>query len=346
MEKNKRHYIRMVMAVVISIILAVGVTGCTGNGGTASGDTDYNIVSDTAFMLDTTVSVTLYDWEDESTLDKAFDEIDRLDKLLNVNAAGSDLEKLYLAAGKDYTEVSEDTLYVISTSLKYSELSGGLFDITAGPFISLWNIKDGSGHIPTAEELEEVLPLIDYKKILINGNKVMLQEPGMKANLGAIAKGYIADKVKEVLINEGVEHAIINLGGNVVTIGGKPEGNPFKIGIQDPFEGTGDIIATLEVDNMSLVSSGSYERYFEENGVRYHHILDPTTGFPSDSGLAGITIISEKSIDGDALSTSVFLLGLDAGKELIESLDGVEAVFITEAGDIIVTPGLEGKLIQ
>ncbi|MEG2198822.1 MAG: FAD:protein FMN transferase [Anaerovorax sp.] len=302
-------------------------------------------LSKSNFQLDTVVTISLYNWTDEGTFDRAFDEIRRLENLLSVDKEGSDLDKIWKNGGKAWTAVSPETLEVIKSSLAYSELSQGYFDISTGPLISLWNIQDGQGHYPSNEELAVAKAQTGYQRILINDDgEVMLQDPGMKANLGAIAKGYIADKVKELLVGEGVKSGIINLGGNVLVIGENPNGEPFHIGIQDPHKKTGEVLGSIDARNISLVSSGINERYFEYEGKRYHHILDPFTGFPSEKGIAGVTILSEKSMDGDALSTTVFLLGIEKGMALIESLPNKEAIIVDNEGKLHCTKGAEELL--
>lgn len=342
---NMKLYKKMTaITLMVTILVVLFATGCT-TSEKKSGSSEP--LSQSNFQLDTVVTISLYDWKDEATFQQVFAEIDRLEKLLSVDYEGSDLDLLSKNAGKTWTTVSPETWEVIKTSVAYSDLSGGSFDITAGPLISLWNIKDGKGHYPNAQELEHAKQLIDYEEILFqNENQIMLKQVGMKANLGSIAKGYIADCIKEFLVEKGVKSAIINLGGNVVVLGGPPNGGEFNVGIQDPLKATGETLGMLQIKDKSLVSSGIYERYFEYEGKHYHHILDPNTGFPSDNGLAGVTIVSGKSVDGDALSTTTFLLGKEKGMELIESIPDTEAIFITTDGAISVTSGLEGKLIQ
>jgi thiamine biosynthesis lipoprotein len=163
----------------------------------------------------------------------------------------------------------------------------------------------------------------------------------MKVDLGAIAKGYAADEVARILKENGVKHAIINLGGNVMTIGGNPNGKPWRIGIQDPYNPRGEYLGILPIKDKTVVTSGTYERYFIENGKRYHHILDPDTGYPTDNKLDSVSIITDKSIDGDGLSTSTLLLGLDEGMKLIEKLENVEAIFVTSDKQVYVSSGLK-----
>lgn len=336
----KLRKLSTILAICITVLIAL--SGCS-----SKNSSEKTPISDSAFLLDTVCTITIYDSDNKDNIQKAFDEIKRLESILNVDKAGSDLDKLYRNAGIQWTTIEPETLELLKISKKYSNLSEGYFDITAGPLISVWNIKDGKGHYPSDQEREDAMKLIRNKDLKIDEKeqKAYLTQKRMKANLGAIAKGYIADKVKEKLISKGVKSAVINLGGNVITIGSKPNGDPFAVGIQNPNKETGKVLGLLEIKDMSLVSSGINERYFLYNGKRYHHILDPFTGYPSDNGLAGVTILSKKSVDGDGLSTSVFLLGLEKGKKLIESLSDTEAIFITTDNEIIPTSGLEGKII-
>ena len=246
-----------------------------------------------------------------------------------------------MAAGSGSVSVSPLTYTTIKNSLEYSRLTDGLFDITAGPLINLWAINPPDGHVPTDEELAAVLPKIDYKKIdLSEENKVGLSEEGMSINLGAIAKGTISDHLKTQLKADGVTSAIINLGGNVLMIGGKPDGNDFAIGIQDPNDDRGAYLLSVSLKDKAVVTSGDYERYFEVDGVRYHHILNPKTGYPADTNIAQVTIVADTGEQADGLSTSVLLLGIQDGLAMIDSLENVEAILITKDHLVYITPGL------
>ena len=329
---------------LISLLLASTlVSGCS------AGKTSGEVYSDTAFMLDTVVSVKIYGVPEDdarAAVDAAFSEIAFCEDLLSADIPGNGIDLLRQNAGSGYTELDGGAVYVLEKAIEYAKLTGGAFDPTVGPVVDLWNIRNGSGYVPTEEERTAASALVDYSRILFDGNgRVKLADAGMSVNLGAIAKGYIADRVKDLLVGMGIEHAVISLGGNVLAFGGKPDGSDFIIGIQDPFGPTGEIVATVAVRDMSVVSSGDYERYFEQDGVRYHHIMDPFTGAPADSGLSGVTILSERSIDGDALSTAVFVLGRNEGLELIESLDGVECVLIGNGGERTVSSGLKDNVV-
>lgn len=293
------------------------------------------------FQLDTVVTLSIYGQGDKSLLNDAFGEIGRYDKLLSRTNPGSDTYRLEQNAGEGFVAVSSDTIFLLKESEKYSRLSGGLFDVTIGPLVSLWNIHDGTGHYPTEEELDSAMALVNYEDVLIDGDNAMLKRKGMAADFGAIAKGYIADRVKEFLIGKGVKSGIINLGGNVVLIGGKPDGGDFHIGLQDPDAATGEYMGIVGISDKSIVTSGPYERFFMYEGKRYHHIIDPKTGFPSDNGLIQVTVISDDSVTGDALSTTLFLMGLEDGMKLAGDTPGVSAIFVTTDKKVYLSSGFD-----
>lgn len=194
--------------------------------------------------------------------------------------------------------------------------------------------------VPDATEIADRLAHIDYTKIIVDGNQVTLLDPDAAIDLGGIAKGYIADKMKEYLESKGISSGLINLGGNVLTLGTKPNGDSYTIGIQKPFSTDGTPIVAVDVTDKSVVTSGTYQRYFEQDGRIYHHILDTSTGYPCDNGLSSVTLIGDSSTDGDALSTTVFLLGLDDGMNYVESQDNIEAIFITDKDEIYYSSGM------
>lgn len=310
-------------------ILCAWITGC---GRTAEP------VSETGFYLDTVVQITLYDTDGRDIcaeyIRECFTLIDNYEHLFSTTMEGSDIWKINHAGGKP-VNVSDDTISLIQTALYYSELSGGLVDLTILPLSELWDFgSEGSPHIPSDTDIKDAVSHIDYHTVRIDGNTVTLSDPGAAIDLGFIAKGYIADRLKEYLVNHGVESACISLGGNVITIGSKPDGTPYHIGIQKPFAAESEIITAIDVTDSSIVSSGVYERYFYENDVLYHHLLDTATGYPSDNHIAGVTILAPSSVDADALSTTCFFLGLDAGMELIDSIENTEVLFITKDGTL------------
>ena len=195
--------------------------------------------------------------------------------------------------------------------------------------------------VPSDSEIREARDKVNRKNLELNGNTLTFGSPDTAIDLGAIAKGYIADRMKDYLVKEGVKSAVINLGGNVLCVGKRPDGTPFKVGLQKPYADRNETIATLDIDGMSVVSSGVYERHFVKDGVNYHHILNPRDGYPYQNGLVSVTIISDLSVDGDGLSTTCFSMGLEKGKALIDSIDGAYGVFITDDYEIVYSEGAE-----
>lgn len=301
-------------------------------------------LSKTNFLLGTVIDVSIYDKTDEKILDKVFSRISEIERKMTINnAETSEIIALNNASGKDEVVLSPDTFYVVEKGKQYSEKSMGEFDITIGPVVKLWNINTEYAAVPDEDKLGEAVKLVDYTKLSLNKEKytAKLEIQGMKVDLGAIAKGYAADEAALILQENGVKHAIINLGGNVMTIGGNTNGNPWRIGIQNPFNPRGDFIGVVSIKDQTVVTSGTYERYFEENGKKYHHILNSSTGYPVENNLYSVSIITDKSIDGDGLSTTSLLLGLEKGMKLIEDLENVEAIFITSDKKVYVSSGIK-----
>ncbi len=292
------------------------------------------------FFFDTVITITLYDTEDSSLLEKCSDLMTYYENTLSRTKEGSDVWNINHSAGKP-VEVSDDTLELLTTSLNYCDMSGGALDIALAPVIDLWDFhSENKPSVPDAASIEEAIHHVDYSGIRIEGNSVTMTDPDGGIDLGSIAKGYISDKLRDLILENGCTSAMINLGGNVLTIGTKPDGNNWKVGIRRPFgESSSDLQAVVSVKDMSVITSGTYERYFEQDGILYHHILDPETGYPTRNGLNAVTILSPNGTDGDALSTSCFVLGLEKGLKLINSLEGIEAMFIDEQGDVHFSDG-------
>ena len=341
MPKPLRSFCLLLYACLLAASLLCLAGGCAAPGRAPGEGSGPAPVSAQNFLLDTLVTITIYDRDDRSVIEEAFDEISRLENILSAAVPGSDPDRLAQHAGGDYIEVSEYTAFLLTESARYTRASEGAFDCTVGPLVSLWGIKDSKGHYPSPEELAEALPLIDNGGVLIKDhNMVMLKNAGMKVDFGAVAKGYIADRVKDLLVDRGIGSAVIDLGGNIVLIGSKPDGTPFRIGARDPAKGAADYFGVFEVSDISLVSSGSYERFFVYEGKAYHHILDVHTGFPADNDLLQVTILSGLSVAGDGFSTTAFLLGLDRGLRLINDTEGIEGVFVTKDKKVYVSDGI------
>lgn len=304
------------------LLILILLCGCNGN----------KENTDTRFVLDTVATLTADC--DKDTLDGAFDLCADFERLLSRTVAGSDVYKLN--ESEQFIKVSADTRKIIERSLYYSELTNGRFDITICPVSMLWDFKNSV--VPGRDEIAEALRSVDYQSIEINNDEINLN--GKKIDLGGIAKGYIADKVKDYFINKGVKRGIINLGGNIVVFG-----DDYDVGIQNP-SGEG-IIATMRMKNKTAVTSGIYQRYIEEDGKIYHHIIDPSTGYGVENELASVTVIGDSSLDCDALSTVCMLMGTSEGIKIINDIENTEAVFISRKGEITLTSGLyrEGKRI-
>jgi len=307
------------------------------------------VLDGNTFGLDTLIELKIYQYPNkgrDSLIDDTFDQMDQLENTLSMHVEGSDIDRLNTSAGVAPVTVSDLTYRVLKDSLFFSEKTDGLFDITTGPLIDLWAIDPPDGHYPSQEELSATLPLIDYHKIkFMDNNQIELADKGMVVNLGAIAKGTIADELKSYLVSRGVKSALINLGGNVLALGSKPDGSSFVVGIQDPNSPLGNYLFSIQIDDESVVSSGDYERFFVYNGKVYHHILNPKTGFPAETNIKQVTIVTANSQKADGLSTSVLLLGVQKGIQLIESLDGVEAILITKDHFVYFTEGLRDRYV-
>ena len=309
-------------------------------------------ISATAIKLNTAVTVTIYDSNDKNLLTECMNLCDKYEKIFSRTASDSELYQLNhrelapVERTENTYQVSDDLAELVSEGLDYSELSKEAFDIAIEPLTSLWDFTAKDPQVPEDSLIQAALPKCDYHNISVDKdkNEITLKTDDTAIELGAIAKGYIADRLKDYLVSQNVKSAIINLGGNVLCIGEKPDNSAFKIGIQKPFADRSETIAVMDIKDKSVVSSGIYERCFEQNGTLYHHLLNPETGYPYDNGLIAVTIISDKSVDGDALSTTCFALGLEDGMKLAESLDDVQAFFVTSDYEIHYTKDFRKKI--
>ena len=289
--------------------------------GCNSGETEN---SETRFLLDTVCTVTADCGDD--IINGAFSLCENLERTLSKTVTDSDVYKLNNTEG--FVSVSDGTLKTVERALYYSELSGGKFDITIAPVSALWDFKNQV--IPSKDEISEALQNVDYHSIEIKNGEI---SSGTKQiDLGGIAKGYIADRATEYLKENGAENALVNFGGNICMIGG------YNIGIQKPFDDS--VIASIALKDKCVVTSGIYERYIESDGKIYHHILDPKTGYGAENELASVTVIGEKALDCDALSTVCMLLGTESGMDIINNTADTEAVFIDRENNITLSSGL------
>lgn len=271
---------------------------------------------------------------------EVFEEIERLEQLFSRTIEESDINLINSSAGERPARVSEEVLYVIEKALYYARLSEGYFDPTIAPLIDAWGFLGQEFRLPGQDEIDSAAVLVDFNLVQVdrNSSTVFLPEKGMSIELGGIAKGYIVDRALETLINAGIEHAFINAGGDIGLIGSKPDGEPWRIGVRHPREDS--IIAVFPINNRAVVTSGDYQRFFTENGVNYHHLLDPNTGYPARK-LVSVTVVADTVLEADALSTAIFIMGPEKGLPLLESLPGVEGLLITPEFDILLSSGLE-----
>lgn len=303
-------------------------------------------VSSMGEYFGTVLTITLYG-EDEKQLNQlvsdAFAECERLEKIFSAKRNDSELSALNDRALNTPVTVSEELGEVIGQALYYNEITEGTLDISIGRLITLWGIGTDGGRIPDEEEIKAFAGRNGCQYILWDQEKSTVEYANelVQIDLGAIAKGYCANRIKQYILEENPQiYGILDFGGNIVTIGCKQDGSPWNIGITNPLS-TSEVCASVSVKDMCVVTSGNYERYFEQDGVRYHHILNPHSGYPADSGIISATIIGADSMQCDALSTACFMLGVEKGMNLIEVTEGIEAVFIDDEGKIHCSSGTD-----
>lgn len=300
----------------------------------------------TDMALGTVCSINLFEKGTEERYDALFNRLDDIEALMSANLKDSTIGKINAAAGIRPVKSDRETMQVLQTALHFASDSGGRFDPTIGPLVKLWDIGGPKPTVPEPEEINKARSLIDWRRIVINTEEstIFLPAEGMRIDLGAIAKGYAADELATMIRRWGIKRAMIDLGGNIFALGSKTEGTPWHIGIRNPEQTGGAPVLSLYVSDKSMVTSGIYERFFIENGTHYHHILDPETGSPANSDIFSVSIISPRSIEADALSTTLFLLGIQKGLKYIESIPDTEAVFIDTSRKVYGSSGVAGEI--
>lgn len=294
-------------AVVMCALTMTLFTGCQNTkDNTEDEKTEIFQASDSFFAMDTYMSITAYGDEENATnaVKAAREEIERLDDLLSTGEEESEISKLNKSGSES---ISDDALYLIKEALDIYKETNGKFDISIYPVMKVWGFTDGNYKVPDEETLKDLLKNVDASKIKINGNIVSLDD-GMEIDLGGIAKGYASNRVMEILKQYGIQSAMVNLGGNVQTLGGKTDGSLWRVAIENP-DGTQNYLGVVAVKDKAVITSGGYERYFEENGHKYHHIIDTQNGKPAENGLTSVSIVSADGTLSDALSTSLFIMG-------------------------------------
>ena len=351
MKKNLQLSLLIFFIVLFFSLLCL--SGCA--------DTNQSLpVTRTGFAFDTVITITIYDEQKSYVLEECFARCDMYERLFSTTLENSDVWNINHSHTEPVT-ISYDTACLLQSALFYCMETDGLLDITLFPIIEEWHISkqmtyhsenaDYEYYIPSSDQLTQLLSHVNYKNVLLLDHmgrevgytdslssdveySVVLLDPYASIDLGFLAKGYIADALKQYLMSEGIENGIISLGGNVLLIGSKPDSTSYHVGIQKPFGGRNELITTVEGSDISIVSSGCYERYFildesKKDGTIYHHIFDTTTGYPVQNDLLSVTILSDSSLQGDALSTYCYILGLEKGLDYIASCDKVDAVFVT-----------------
>lgn len=364
-SKRSRSHSRFFYLILCTVLVCPMLlfTGCGNITDADTSTTGNQPISISSIKLNTAVQITIYDSQDKALLNDCLALCDKYELIFSRTNEKSELYKLnhrkdvsdgdfstdgqttpYPVNGTaDTWHISEDLAALLSEGLDITRESDGAFDIAIAPLTSLWDFTAEDPEVPDDAAIQKALPLCSSDGVTIDGEDITLPSDDIQFDVGAIAKGYIADRLKDFLIKKGVKSAIINLGGNVLCIGSKPDGTPFKIGIQKPFADRNETEAVMDITGKSVVSSGIYERCFKQDGKLYHHILNPQTGYPYDNGLISVTIISDQSVDGDALSTTCFALGLEDGLKFAEK-KGVQAVFITEDYELHYTDGFRDEI--
>ena len=284
------------------------------------------------YYFDTVVVITLYDAED-GLMQEIWDACERYENLLSRTIEGSDVWRINHAEGQS-VQVDPETADILRAALQISEETGHAFCVSIAPVTELWDFSHGTKRMPTDEQRLAALPLVDDTRVTAEGDTVTL-DAGMEIDLGGIAKGYIADRVAEITRGR-VSGAILNFGGNTYVLGHKPDGNVFRVGVQDPWQDTGTPMMAIALTDTSVVTSGTYERRFEVDGVEYHHILNPADGLPARTGLVSASVVCENSMRADALATACIVLGADRALELLEK-EGCHGILITDSREVLTT---------
>ena len=336
---------KILCAALAAVMCLTLLTGCgtegpeEPQGPTAAPEGTAERTSGVGFYFDTVVTLTFYGAE-EGLMEQVWEACMRYENLLSKTIEGSDVQRINASAGEPVT-VDPETWRILERAKEISSLTGGAFSVTIAPLSAQWDFTLGTNRMPTDEERLAALPLVNDELLVLGEDNTVILPEGMEIDLGGIAKGYIADKVAE-LIQGRVHGATLSFGGNVYAVGLKPDGTAFNLGIQDPDGAVGTIVAVVQATDVSLVTSGIYERYFMVDDTRYHHILDPETGLPADTDLASASILDVSSMDADALATACIVLGREKAKALLEKL-GLDGVFITRDGALTTTDGFADK---
>lgn len=335
MKKWKKHHV--VCAYILAAVLCLTVVCLLLVKLKCSRDASQNEATTELFAMDTYITMTAYGRNAETTLTEAEERLIEMEQLWSVTGSNSDIYAVNHSDGQPVS-VSEETAKLLSFALQMAEETNGALEPTIYPVLVAWGFTTEDNRVPSDAEIVELLENVGYERVRLEGNTVQLDN-GMMLDLGAVGKGYAGDLVAQVLRENGITSALLDFGGNIQTIGTKPDGSLWRLGLRDPF--SGGALGILEISNMAVVTSGNYERYFiSEDGKQYGHIIDPSTGYPAESGLASVTVIAEEGRLCDALSTSLFVMGLDQAAEYWRQHQNFDMILITGEGEIYLTEGI------
>ncbi|MBQ3281209.1 MAG: FAD:protein FMN transferase [Eubacterium sp.] len=337
-----QHMFRLIILIASAALMLAALMGCVNDGGpddTEDSSGRDEPVSAELFAMDTYMTLTAYGENAEKALSESEKEIRRLDAMLSAESEESEISGLNKAGKK---QVSEETFGLIKRAAEIGEDTGGAFDITIYPVMQAWGFAGQNYRVPEKAELEELLEHVDVRGIKLDEDDLTVSlGDDMAIDLGGIAKGYTSDRIIAIMKESGVEHALVNLGGNVQVLGHKPDGSEWRVAITDP-EDEANYVGGVSVSDKAVITSGGYQRFFESGGEKYFHIIDPSDGYPARNGLISVTIVSEDGTLADGLSTSLFIMGPDKACDYWrKNADDFDAVLVTDDGSVLVTEGLE-----
>lgn len=332
MRKKIRKSGIMLCVMALTCLVLMTVTGC---GSTPVPEKETVEI----FAMDTIMDLTVYGESASKLLTEARQLVQKYEGLFSVNTRTSDVAKLNQSSGR-VVQVSPETYELIQKSIEISKKTEGLFDISIYPLVRAWGFTKEEYRVPEPEELGRLLEKVDASKIRLEpDNRVTLPE-GMEIDLGGIAKGYLSQKLTELFREGGAQAAVVSLGGNVQTFGKKPDGTPFMVGITDPSDGT-SVLGTIRIGEKAVITSGSYQRYFEKDGKKYHHIIDKRTGAPAQSDLMSVTVIGEDGVTADSLATALFVMGKEKAVQFAASHPEIQLVLVDTKSQIWTSEGIE-----
>ncbi len=315
-----------------ALICVMALSACSASN-TASAPE--NEAEKTVYAMDTVMTLKAYGENAQKALDAAEREIERLDSMLKRGDKGGEI---YKVNSEKSAQVSDDTATLVKDALEICSSTDGAFDISIAPVMDLWGFYTKNFYVPSENEISAELSRVDYKNISVDDNVISVSN-NSQIDLGGIAKGYLSERIMDIFKDNGVNSGIVSLGGNVQTLGKKPDGSEWKVAVQNPDDDT--YIGYVSVSDKAVITSGGYQRFFERDGAIYHHIINPKTGYPARSGVKSVSVVSDNGTLADGLSTALFVMGLDKGTEYRRSREGFDVIFVTDDNRIYITEGLE-----